>query len=368
MTSRSFDWSPLGHWWDPIPGAPDALDRCAADYRGTASSLGVAASSLDKLQNSGEMSSEAVTAIMARAKETAGTLRSLQFRYEQIAKALAGYTPALRHAQAESLGALEDATEARARENRARSQAQEFQPGMLSSDCVVRDHAVTEHNRCVAQVRGAHDAISAAKERLQKAIDARNDAGDKATGVIRAVVDDSSLNDTLLDKVGAAAAFLAEKIGSVLQWVWDHLEEICLVLDGIALVLLLASAVFPPLAGVAATIFAATWIAGMVKGAVETAEATTDTVKGLVTGLTTGNWEPLTVATLSLGLSAGFLLWSVVSGPAAAPFNIVKKGVRGVATSYAQEIVQYGVTESWEYVEQDSKRRDAPERRVVPCW
>ena len=364
MPSRNYDWRPLGRFGDPIPGAPDDLDRHTDDYRRTAMSLGAAASSLDRLQDSQEMCSEAVTAIMARAKETAGTLKSLKVRYDQIAIALAGYSPALRSAQGESLAALEDATQAKNKERYARSHAQGLQSSMVSSDSAVRNEAVQEHNRCVGEVASAQSAIRAAKARLQAAIDARDDAGETAAGMIRVVVDDSSLNDTLLDKVGAVAAFLAEKIASALQWVWDHLEAICLVLDAIALVLLLT-----PLAPIGGFILAATWIAGMVKGAFQVATATVAVVKGAVTAYNTGNWDQFTSASVSVGLATAFRALSVVGGPAATPLNAMSKGIITIAAkSVFVGAVGYTAGEVLETLGEDAETRNSTERRVVPCW
>jgi hypothetical protein len=248
MYERQYNWTPLCPS-DPIPGSPDVLDRNAALFRTSASNVGSAITNLARLDCRDENYSEAILKIMEKADSVAASLTLVKSRYEAMEQALTHYAPRLRQAQATSLTALNNATEAARRKNEAWGRIWEAKPRTLSPDTAVRDQAVYEYNRAVSDFGHAKGDIADAKALLAQAIGVRNTAGDTAAGIVREALKDSPLNDDIWDHVGQALASIGKAVVTSVAWIWDHIDEISLVLDVVCLVLTLTG-VGAPVAGI----------------------------------------------------------------------------------------------------------------------
>lgn len=374
MINRPYDWTPLGYSSDPIPGSPAELESCTASYRRTAEQIEKAAWNLDKLKNGDEMSSETVSALMARAAETSGTLKSLKVRYDAIANALAGYSPTLRSAQATSLEALHEADRAQTRARNAANHGNAAIPHMLSLDEGERQRAFDTYNHYNQEATTARGELGAAKARLRTAISQRNEAADKAADAINAVVDNSSLNDSVLDKVGAFLEWAAKGIGEILKWVWDHLDVILLVIDAIALIIFC----IPGGQLIAGGIFAFTKVIGAIKSSIDFVGSAIELVKAVGTGFRTGDWGPCVKAYGKYVIDGAALTLSIVGfkgvvtgfagGLKMAAKALVKTEASDAVSTVAEDVGFIAVNKIWENIAPKSTAAPAAERKAVPCW
>lgn len=307
MYERQYNWTPLCPS-DPIPGSPDVLDRNAALFRTSASNVGSAITNLARLDCRDENYSEAILKIMEKADSVAASLTLVKSRYEAMEQALTHYAPRLRQAQATSLTALNNATEAARRKNEAWGRIWEAKPRTLSPDTAVRDQAVYEYNRAVSDFGHAKGDIADAKALLAQAIGVRNTAGDTAAGIVREALKDSPLNDDIWDHVGQALATIGKAIKIGAQWIWDNIDKISLVLDIVSLILL-ATGVGAP-AG--AFLLAVTKVARVVSIASKVAKGVSllkegyDFYSSLGAAQRTGNWSGVVSSGAELAVSLAF--------------------------------------------------------------
>ncbi len=234
-----YHWAPLECGGDPIPGSPSALESDAAVFRSNAENLGRAIQNLRALSHDDETCSEAVSAIMAKASATACTLEQVKERFHTVAASLSHYAPVLRQSQATSLVALGRATEGARRANSARAAAGDAARRSYNVDQGIRDQAVIDYNESLSAVSAATSEVSSAKALLAQAIADRNSAGETAAAMIHQSIDNSPLNDTVGDKWAALWETISKAAVATVQWIWDNIDVICLVLDAAALVLLL---------------------------------------------------------------------------------------------------------------------------------
>lgn len=295
MYERSgYDWRSLGQLLgdDPIPGSPDEVERSAAAYQSSAANLQRAASNLRRLRSANETCSEAVDAIMAKADAAAGTLEQVRERYDTIAGALRTYAPELRQAQATSIRAVGLASAAARRRDAAHARNEAARWRSVTVDPQVRDEALREYHESKADYEHASGDVESAKALLRTAISQRDAAGAKAASAITADTQNSPLNDTVGDYLSAAWEKISKVVIDVAKWVWDHIDQISLVLN-------LLSAIFPPL-GVLATI--ANIAAGIKQGLA--------LYRAVETGIKTGNWNDA----IKIGISIGLQLLTMKAG------------------------------------------------------
>jgi len=287
MYERPYSWTPLCPS-DPIPGSPDVLDRNAALFRTSAANAGNAITNLARLDCRDENYSEAILKIMEKADSVAASLTKVKVRYEAMDKALSLYAPKLREAQATSLTALNNATEAAKRKNEAWGRIWEAKPRTLSPDAAVRDQAVYDYNRAVSDFGHAKAEVASAKALLAQAIGVRNEAGDTAAAVVRdAVKESSSLNDGFWDQVGQALSTIGKAIVTSAKWVWDNIDAICMVLDAVSLILAFTG-VGAPFAGAIQLVKNVARVAQWVSKAKKVIEVGV----GVLHGVRTGDWGP----------------------------------------------------------------------------
>lgn len=269
-----------------LPGDPDRVLAAVTEFSVTATSLGEAASSLRRLE-SPDTSSEAVSACLVKARQVAAQLELVKIRYDEASEALREYEPHLRQAQQDARAAAHDADAAWAERNQAIATAHGYREAIRSAvDENQRSDYLVEYRREQARRDQAVADVSAARFRLQQAIDARNDAANRAADRIEAVVRNSLLNDTFGDKFKAIADPIA-------KWLHESgiLEQIANVLNTISVVLFVAAVVLS-FTGFGAPIAAGLFTASRVVGGVALG---VDVLDGVVKGYVTGNWSSLGV-------------------------------------------------------------------------
>lgn len=299
MSDRSgLNWALVGHRSDPITGDPGSVDAHAQHYTATAQNLERAQSNLDNLQSDDLTCSEAVEAILARAREMSGLLQAIEVRYVTIGDALKVYAPSLKEAQRVSAEAVAEATAAAQRKRSSAQAANEAALRYKSFDEAERTRAQEDYYTYKAAAARAQGDIDDAKAKVLAAIASRDEAASGAESRIRSVIDESAVNDTVADKIANFLADAGEVIGNVLKWIWDNIDTICLVLDLIAVVLALTGIGGP----VAAVLKVVSTLARGAR-AISMAKKGVAFLSGVVTGVRTGDWSTALNAGMSLGIS-----------------------------------------------------------------
>lgn len=292
MSNRNQDWTPLGVLWDPVPGDPGHVGRESATMRRSAEAMKSAADNLRRLE-APTTCSEAVTKVLKESSKAATLLSEAGTRYDAAASALSTYAPTLRWAQEESLAALHQAAPARASEAAAyKKSVALYWQARTSIDSAERDHLVTEYHRAKAKRDQASSTLNAAKARLHAAIEARDAAANTAASSIDAASNGGTINDSAWDKFADFVKPLVDLVDTVAQWIWEHIDEIALVLTIAAIAL----AWVPGLNVVLAALAVGARVLSIAKAGFAVVTSTAEAMK-------TGNWGPAVLAAAMFGLS-----------------------------------------------------------------
>lgn len=165
------------------------------------------------------MHSEAVAAFRSTAYQVAADIVRAHERYDGVGRALLGYAPQLRDAQAESVAALRQAQYAEAELVAANRQAEAAQARVTAAaPGAEATIAAGDHRRASATAEAAGDALVAARRRLQQAVDARDMAAQRALRQVDDLIASADLNDDWWDnsggKVVAAIAEGADRVAA----------------------------------------------------------------------------------------------------------------------------------------------------------
>lgn len=325
MTHRNYDWSPLEIWGDPVPGDPAYVSGQAGSMRTSADAMLSAAHNLRRLE-APSTCSEAITKILVQATKSAELLSEAGARYHSAASALAAYAPQLTHAQEESLAALRQAAPSQASEQAAyKKSVGLYWQAKATIDQAERGHLIQEYHRVKARQAEAKGSLDAARTRLHNAIQARDDAAERAADAVDAASTGGKLNDSAWDKFADFVEPLVDAVDAVGQWIWKHIDEISLVL----MVAAIALAWVPGLNVV---------LAGLAMGAkvLSTAKAAYTFAAGVAEGLRTGNWG-------GAAMGATALLLSVVGGKAvgAVAAKIGSRAAKSVTAAVTKGLGKY---------------------------
>jgi uncharacterized protein YukE len=215
--ARPTDWSPLAAA-DPVPGDPYEVAYLARQYADTADSITQQAATLRRLSGSGSdaWDSDAGRAFAGHAQSLAGDVEKAHERYATASAALSEWVGELESAQADA-----DAALARAKEAHARQHANAALPPAPAAATPPTEAEQEADRLARARRSAAYDAagadLSAARRRLDDAVDRYHDAGHRAASKIRDAADHDGLSDGFWDKFTG--------------WVHDHADVIKLITD-----------------------------------------------------------------------------------------------------------------------------------------
>lgn len=298
MTHRNHDWSPLGLGGDPIPGDPGLVARQAGTMRDSAGAMLSAADNLRRLE-APSTCSEAISKILVQSAEAAKLLSEAGARYGSAASALAAYAPHLTRSQDESLAALREAGVHQADEQAAyKKSVGLYWQAKVTIDPAERGQLIHEYRRVAERQAQAKGSLDRAKARLQRAIEERDNAAERAAEAVEAASSGGKLNDSAWDKFNDFVQPLVDAVDVVAKWIWEHIDEISLVMTVLALALAWVPGVNVVLAGLATA-----------ARVLSTAKAAYTFVTGVAEGFRTGNWG-------AAGMGAAALLLSAVGGKA----------------------------------------------------
>lgn len=261
--SNGIDWRYLGYDGDPVPGCPDTIEEGAAAYKKTAQDLSSGARALTTMVDSTEaIVMKTMDAIREDSDQVRAGMSELVGRYSMAHAALRDYGPALRKAQDQARAAAADAIEAKRRYSMHVEEVQAQRRAMLSFEADQRIRAVEQAQMATTRANAANADLQAAHDRIAAAIAQRDEAGDQAAQRIETGDELCALQDSWQDRaqevvalglanLGAAGKAVVQGIIDVGKFVWEHIDEISLALDVIAITLSIAALAFPPLAAAA---------------------------------------------------------------------------------------------------------------------
>ncbi len=209
--SRPIDWSPLAGS-DPVPGEPELVERAGRHYRKVAVAINGAATKLRRIADGQDMQSMAVNAFRDSANKVAEDIGRAHERYDGVGQALSGYAPQLQYAQDESVAALRQAKEAEAAQASAHRAAEAAQGRIDSAKGADTTADQGDHRRALGAAEAAGGALGAARKRLQRAVEDRDNAAQRAINGINDVKDSGNLNDNWWDSWGAKVVKVVVKI------------------------------------------------------------------------------------------------------------------------------------------------------------
>ncbi len=292
MTRRNLDWSPLDVWGDPVPGDPGYVTQQSVSMRSSADAMHSAAHNLRRLEAPATCS-EAVAKILVESSKAAELLDEAGDRYHSVAEALATYAPHLTHAQDESFAALQQAIVHQADERAAyKKSVGLYWQAKATIDPVEREHLIQRYKQASGRQATAKGSLDAAKNRLHTAIQERDEAANRAAGAVDAASSGGKLNDSAWDKFADFVEPLVDAVDAVGKWIWEHIDEISLVLTIAAIALAWVPGLNVVLAALAAG-----------ANVLSKAKAAYAFVAGVAEGVRTGNWGAAAMGATGLVLS-----------------------------------------------------------------
>ncbi|WP_432506215.1 hypothetical protein [Kineococcus arenarius] len=231
---RPTDWSPLAAV-DPVPGDPDEVSRSARRFRDVADTLAEQAAALDRLADDSSQVAKTVGALKETSASLSARLRGAVERYRSTADALAAYERELGEAQGESAGALVEARDAEARQHAAHAALRASSgtvplpaPGADAAAVAARESAeeqrVAARGLAQACADEAAEDLAAARQRLDLAVEARDEAAERARRAVEAACDGDALADRWYDAV-------LDALDPLRDWSREHTDLLRLVAD-----------------------------------------------------------------------------------------------------------------------------------------
>jgi hypothetical protein len=238
VTSRPYDWSPLGLDADPVPGDPEAVSAESRRLGQTAQELRSQITMLQKIADDTTLKGKYAGTLRAHAQQLSQDLDKVATRYETVAGATGEWSGNLAEAQATSLTALHAAEGPY--EQLRRLQAPQQPPAGASA--AVKQQYATDKQQHQQTQSSAQAAISDAQVLLAKATTHRDTAGATAARKISGASRDSLADswwDQFKQEIGAIADNL-KTIATIIGYVATVCAILAVILTGpLALVFLL---------------------------------------------------------------------------------------------------------------------------------
>ncbi|MEY9847885.1 hypothetical protein [Streptacidiphilus sp. MAP5-3] len=230
------DWMPLGLGSDPVRADPDAVSAAQQRYQHIADTIDDATAQLQKIvgTNSDSLAGQYVQGLQSAASSLNDRLTKAGVRYHDVASQISTYEPDLEQGLSETAGALSDAEAAQNAQTKASSmpEPQKSSDGSISPDEQAKGDAKTK------ATDNANAQLTAAKTRLNNAMDALNTAGKRFGDAVNSKNYKDGLTDTFKDKLDAVMA----KISQVFAIIGMILGALAILIPGVD-VLVLASVV-----------------------------------------------------------------------------------------------------------------------------
>ncbi|KOU34898.1 hypothetical protein [Streptomyces sp. WM6378] len=232
MSIRKLDWSPLDLDKDPIHADPDRVRQSQARYEHIATTIDDANARLGMIvdSNSESLAGQYVEGLKKDAGSLKDSLTKAGVRYHDVSNEIAKYEPDLDRGLSETEGALHDAEAAETAQTKAHAlpDAQKSPDGITSPE---EQQKGNDKNKAVSE---ADASMSAAKTRLNNALDALNVAGKRFGDAVNSKRYDDGLNDSFSDKLDAVMA----KISQVFSIIGMILGVLAILIPGVNILII----------------------------------------------------------------------------------------------------------------------------------
>jgi uncharacterized protein YukE len=214
MSVRSLgDWSPLDLDSDPIHADPEKIDEAQKRYHKISDTIKDAVATLEKVvqQGSDSLAGQYVETLQKDAGDVKDSLSKASTRYDDVADQIKIYQPHLNDGLRDTATALSDAHHAQDDQTKAKAMpdGQKDAHGTLSPDEQQKQDAKSKASAA------ADDKLSAAKSRLNNALDALNTAGKTLGDAVNCKNYDDGLSDSLKDKIDAVFEIIGKIFGII---------------------------------------------------------------------------------------------------------------------------------------------------------
>jgi len=254
MSRSSELWLVLGFPADPVPGDPGVVRSYAAAYAKVAESISDASTRLKTIGDKHDSESEFVSKFRNEAVTVADKISKAHHRYAGVATAVANYADPLEDAQNQADAALRLAQSAYDSHQSNTLLAEKYQNELTYNSALSdadKQHYTQLLQHAQTQTNDNLDGINHAKALLQAAMDARDDAANRAANQIENVENTGGLNDSgwtqwwdangtwvsnVVDAIGIIAAVIILFVPGL-----DLIE--ILVISGIAAALAIANSI-----------------------------------------------------------------------------------------------------------------------------
>lgn len=297
--SPTFDLSTAGIGLsDELDGDPDSLDRTAGVFIKNSEKISDAATNLKRAMN-GEagIESKAFGKLFAKSKDISGKLHSASLRYRRMGSAVKSFSKVLREEQGKVSNLVSQIGSAQLRVESASHQAEAARTLGRSPEVSDQKTAIESHRDAQTKYNAAVSDLHSNRAKLKAAANRVNEHNIIAAQKVQSAAEDSGLDDTTLDKVKNTFKKIAKAIKDVAVWVWEHLDEILTVLEGVSLILTVLGVTAP----IAGAIFAVTRaVRGLV--AIKKVVDKFQTGMEIVGDVRDGNWSGALSKTVKLGV------------------------------------------------------------------
>ncbi|MDH6142765.1 uncharacterized protein YukE [Kitasatospora sp. GP30] len=208
MSIRNLDWSPLDRHSDPVHADPDVVAAAQKRYAHIATTIDDATAKLQQIvsTNSDSLAGQYVQGLKSEASSLNDRLTKAAVRYHDVANEIGKYEPDLDQGLSETAAALTDAEAAKT----AQTKANGMPDPQKSSDGTTTPAEQQKGNDKNKAKSDADANMSAAKTRLNNALDALNVAGKRFGDAVSARRYDDGLTDTYKDKLDAVMAKISQ--------------------------------------------------------------------------------------------------------------------------------------------------------------
>ena len=224
MTSRGYlQWELVGEGSDPVPASEYDVDRVAKVFSDQGAQMNDAAKLLRQLSELSGWSGESAKEFADKASEGYGDLDKAAEKYVDAGKALSTFATAVGTARDETKAAVDDAVAAdAARRQNAESALDDIEDPTEEDKTADEDRA--------ERLSDANAALTAARTRLVKAMEALDKEAETAAKAIRAASE--QFKDSTMDNIKGA-------VSSALKVIVDALQVLAIILAVVIIVLLI---------------------------------------------------------------------------------------------------------------------------------
>ena len=327
-----------------LDGEPAEIQDGAKRMTTAGNQLIDASHAVDKLVNSSdEITSDAFKAIGEKGLVATKQLRAAGMRYQGMARALQEFAGILDEEQRKARAAAQRAQGAKQRKEAARQNYENARQAARTFDKNAQKTAVDNASKAADQYKAADGDYQKEVKIIQDAARRVQEANKDACSKLVTASDNAGLDDSFFDKLKDFVSKVVNIVVEIGKWIWEHIDEICMVLDIVCFVL----AFVPGLnlaAGVVKALTTLARVANTVSKAakfVQTVKTYVTAGKSVVSAIQNPTGENISAAITAVGGTAlGKYVSTKVNAKIDAKIESVASKVGGKAGAYTDQLLK----------------------------